>query len=141
MKRTFYFIVFLFSCCYAVSAQPADAQAQPPVARVMNLKMAFANKELSLTPEESLKFWPAYHNYTKELRNIRQYKTDDVLAMEENVLNLRKKYKTEFKKILGSDDRVNKALTIERDFMGVVKKELQERHIRSDKQRELNQQQ
>src|SRR5476651_1086199 len=123
MKRICYFIFFLFFTCYAVSAQPTDLQqGQPPLARVMNLKMAFANKELALTPDESLKFWPVYHNYTKELRNTRQNRTDDVLAQEENVLNLRKKYRTEFKKILGSDDRVNRALTIERDFMGVVKK-------------------
>lgn len=46
------------------------------------------------------------------------------------MLNLRKKYRTEFKKILATDERVNKALTVDRDFMVVVKKELQQRRLR-----------
>lgn len=43
------------------------------------------------------------------------------------MLNLRKKYRSEFKKILNTDDRVNKALTVDRDFMIAVRKELQQR--------------
>ncbi|MEO8172901.1 MAG: hypothetical protein ABI581_07450, partial [Sediminibacterium sp.] len=56
-----------------------------------------------------------------------QGKKGDVLEMEESMLNVRKKYKAEFKKILNTDERVNKALTVDRDFMNVVRKEIQQR--------------
>ena len=40
-------------------------------------------------------------------------------------------YKNDFKKALGSDERVNKALGADRAFMGMIKEELQNR--RGDK--------
>ena len=49
------------------------------------------------------------------------------MAFEEAALNIRKKYKNEFKKVLGSDERANKALTADRAFMGMIKDELQNR--------------
>lgn len=128
MKRmhTCFFAVF-FSC--TVFAQQADTSAVP--ANIVGLKMAFVTKQLALTNEEAQKFWPVYYSYTAELRKSRQAKKEDVLAMEEDVLNVRKKYKTEFKKILTGDDRVNKALTVDRDFANVVKKELLDRRAKT----------
>jgi hypothetical protein len=133
MKKTHYFIVLLLLAACTLFAQPGDpAVAQP--ANIMGLKMAFVTKQLSLTNEEAQKFWPVYYSYTAELRKTRQAKKGgDVLEMEEGMLNVRKKYKTEFKKILTADDRVNKALTVDRDFLNVVKKEMQQRKIRGPK--------
>ena len=42
-------------------------------------------------------------------------------------LNIRKKYKNDFKKALGSDERVNKAMGADRAFMSMIKDELQNR--------------
>lgn len=125
MKTAHYFIglLLLFSC--TLFAQQPDAA--PPFSRVIGLKMAFVTKQLALTNEEAQKFWPLYYNYSGELRKTKQVHKGDVLEMEESVLNVRKKYKTEFKKILSSDERVNKALTVDRDFMNVVRKEIQQR--------------
>jgi hypothetical protein len=59
-----------------------------------------------------------------------------VIALEESMLNVRKKYRTEFRKVLLTDDRVNKALTVDRDFSNVVRKELMQRaNMRAPKQR------
>lgn len=123
---------FLLILCFAgtVRAQQDDAQTQPAPANIIGLKMAFVTKQLALTNEEAQKFWPVYYSYSAELRKIRQNRKEDVLATEEEMLNLRKKYRAEFKKILSTDERVNKALTVDRDFMVVVKKELQERRLR-----------
>lgn len=125
MKKTLYLIFCSFSICFAAMAQPQDSARIPP--NLQGLKVAFVTKQLSLTTDEAQKFWPVYYSYSAELRQARKGQKDDVLAMEENMLNIRKKYKTEFKKILVSDDRVNKALTVDRDFINVVKNELQER--------------
>jgi Spy/CpxP family protein refolding chaperone len=125
MKKNIYFLVFFCCFSFALTAQPVDMQ-QPPLQQrpnIAGLKMAFVNKQLALTNDEAQKFWPVYREYNKELRTARQDKKEDVLAFEENVLNVRKKYRTEFKKILITDDRVNKALTVDREFMNVIKKE------------------
>ncbi|MDE3251796.1 MAG: hypothetical protein KGO92_03250, partial [Bacteroidota bacterium] len=106
---------------------------------IIGLKMAFVTKQLALTNEEAQKFWPVYYSYTNEIRSVRKQQKDDVLSMEEDMLNVRKKYRTEFKKILTSDERVNKALTVDRDFMSVVRKELQERARNRGKQKDKDQ--
>lgn len=123
---------FLLILCFTATAQAQqdDAQTQPPPANIIGLKMAFVTKQLALTNEEAQKFWPVYYSYSAELRKIRQNRREDILATEEDMLNLRKKYRTEFKKILITDERVNKTLTVDRDFMVVVKKELQQRRLR-----------
>ncbi len=112
--------------------QPAPAVQQPaqqqPTINVMGLKIAFVTKQLNLSSEEAQKFWPVYYDYVDDMKQARDdEKTMDVLAFEEKLLSIRKRYKAEYKKILGTDERANKALTIDRDFNLVVKKELQQR--------------
>ncbi len=127
MKKVPYFIVCVLFLCSTLFAQQ-DPSATAPVSTIIGLKMAFVTKQLGLTNEEAQKFWPVYYSYSGELRKTRQGKKGDVLEMEEGMLNVRKKYKTEFKKILNTDERVNKALTVDRDFMNVVRKEMEKRH-------------
>lgn len=130
MKKANYFIVALIAASFAVNAQPdsktGDGKAGDPP-NLMGLKLAFVTKQLSLSTDEAQKFWPVYYTYSAELKKTRQDQKGDVLAMEEGMLNVRKKYKTEFKKILTTDERVNKALTVDRDFSNVVRKELMQR--------------
>lgn len=109
-------------------------EAQPPVERMRGqrenievLKVAYFTKHLALTTDEAEKFWPLYNSHSEEVRKARQDNKEDILAFEEAVLNIRKRYRGELKKILVSDERVNKALVAEREFMNVVRKELQER--------------
>lgn len=130
MRAILYTFLLIFCFAATVQAQQDDAQPQTPPANIIGLKMAFVTKQLALTNEEAQKFWPVYYSYSAELRKTRQNRKEDILATEEEMLNLRKKYRTEFKKILTTDERVNKALTVDRDFMFVVKKELQQRRLR-----------
>lgn len=137
MKRYFYFLVLLTGLSYTALAQQEIAPAIPQ--NIIGLKMAFVTKQLALTNEEAQKFWPVYYSYTNEIRSVKKQQKDDVLLMEEDMLNIRKKYRTEFKKILTTDDRVNKALTVDRDFMNVVRKELQNRARTRGKQNDKDQ--
>jgi hypothetical protein len=137
MKRFFYFLVLLTGLSYTAFAQQEVAPAIPQ--NIIGLKMAFVTKQLALTNEEAQKFWPVYYSYTNEIRSVKKQQKDDVLSMEEDMLNVRKKYRTEFKKILNTDERVNKALTVDRDFMSVVRKELQERARNRGKQKDKDQ--
>ena len=125
MKKANYLII-AFSCiafiCYAQQDEGPKAGRN-----IQGLKIAFVTKQLALTTDEAQKFWPVYYNYFAELKKARQERKADVLIFEESVLTIRKKYKPDFKKILGTDDRVNKALTVDHDFNNVLRKELQKR--------------
>lgn len=123
---TISFVLFFISVAN-VQAQPPGERMRPPRENIEVLKVAYFTKHLSLTTEEAEKFWPMYNSYSTEVRKARHDNKEDILAFEEAVLNIRKRYRIELKKVLISDERVNKALVAEREFMNVVRKELQER--------------
>jgi phosphoglycolate phosphatase-like HAD superfamily hydrolase len=89
--------------------------------------MAYITKELALTEGEAERLWPVYNNYKNEIRSAKGETGDDQIKLAEAVLNIRKKYKNEFKKILGSDQRVNKLFVAEKGFMKILQNELRNR--------------
>ncbi|MBS1578267.1 MAG: hypothetical protein JST94_04745 [Bacteroidetes bacterium] len=125
MKKTL-LIFFLIGCIVAFSQQP-PAQNKNGGAGLQGLKIAYITKQLDLTTNEAQMFWPVYFNYINELKQARQNNKTNEIASDEAILNVKKKYFTEFKKVLGSDVRANKVYTIERDFTNEVKKELEKR--------------
>lgn len=98
------------------------------------IQVEYLTKELGLSPAESSKFQPVYSNYKNELRSIRRQEQGDQIVLEEKVLNIRKKYKDDFKSILGSDERVNKLFVAEKSFKEMLRKELIKRNIRRQAQ-------
>jgi hypothetical protein len=96
--------------------------------KLQSLEIAYLTKELNLSPEEAQKFWPVYNKYSAEMKQtIRSKENDpDVLARQQKLLDIRKKYRSEFLKVL-PPDRVNQVFTSEVKFREMVRKELQER--------------
>lgn len=135
MKKAIFFIIALLVTSAVISQEPPRKMIGGRQ-NVEVLKVAYFTKHLALTTDEAEKFWPLYNSYTDEVRKARQDNKEDILAFEETVLNIRKKYKTDLKKILVTDERVNKALQAEREFMNVVRKELQQRMEQRKKMRE-----
>jgi hypothetical protein len=118
MKKIVLFLAFFIGVSYICEAQPPKIQA---------IFVAYATKELNLTPDEAQKFWPVYNQYFEELKKVRQENQSDELAFEEKALNIRKKYKTDFKKVLNDDARVNKVYVLEKNFKEMLRKEIQNR--------------
>jgi len=127
MKKMIFLLLLLPGISSLGFAQQGDGPK--PGRNIQALKIAFVTKQLALSTDEAQKFWPVYYNYVDELKKARKERKDDndVLSFEEGVLNIRKKYRADFKKVLGTDERVNKVLTVDRDFNNVLKKELQKR--------------
>jgi hypothetical protein len=90
------------------------------------LKIEFINRYLKLSSADS-GFWQVYTPYSMEMRRAKLNSTDDIIGMEEQVLTIRKKYQPEFRKILASEDRVQKVYTIDREFNKLVREEMQKR--------------
>jgi hypothetical protein len=60
-------MVFCINIGYICFAQSVDPKAK----KVEELQKAYFTEELSLTPEESTKFFATYSNYREELKNIK----------------------------------------------------------------------
>lgn len=125
MKKIFTLICLLAFFQNNAQVLPERSAGERP--NIQGLKIAFITKQLSLNSEEAQKFWPVYYDFSDKARRIRQEEKDDEIAFEEKMLTERKKFKAEMKKILVADDRVNKSLTLDRDFNNVIKKELEAR--------------
>jgi Skp family chaperone for outer membrane proteins len=108
--------------------------AQPPKERIKALKTAYITQELNLTSAEAEKFWPVYNEYFAEIEKVVKENEPDELKKEEKILNIRKKYKPEFKKVLNDDTRVNKVFVIDRNFKEVLRKKMEERKKNKPKQ-------
>lgn len=128
MGKKFTLILALFiNINYFCFAQGSQSKTKADTVQVEYLK-----KELQLTPEESEKLWPVYSNYRNEIKAIRKEDQNDQIVLEEKVLNIRKKYKDDFKSILGTDERVNKLFVAEKNFREMLRKELIKRNIRRE---------
>ena len=128
MKKILFIISLLFLHSYFCVAQTqSDAQTDD---KVEDIKIAYMNKELSLTPEEAQRFWPIYNNYFSEIKQARREHINDEVAFEEKVVKIRRKYKGDFQKVLNSDARANKVFVSEKNLRDMFKKELQNRRLR-----------
>jgi hypothetical protein len=111
---------FSASVC-AQRLQPGERMAQ-----LQGLKIEFINRYLKLTQADS-GFWRVYYPYASEIKRAKFSITDDVIAAEEKILAIRKKYQPEFRRILGSEERAQKVYTIDREFTKLVREEMQKR--------------
>jgi Spy/CpxP family protein refolding chaperone len=136
MKKLYIILTFLMVSFFAKAQEE-----QPPVSeqkqqeKIEALKVAFITKELDLTPDEAQKFWPVYNQYSKELKNTIK-DNEDVIDRDEKVVNLRKRYKDQFTKVLGPD-RMNRMFNAERDFRQLLIKSLRRQRQKANMDRPL----
>lgn len=117
MKKCYLILVMLFSA-FIAKAQDETALPEKKQQDIQALKVAFISKELDLTPDEAQKFWPVYNQYEKELTST--LKDDqDIIDRDEKVVNLRKRYRDQFTKIIGTQ-RMNKLFGAEVKFRQVL---------------------
>lgn len=137
MKR--FLLSVLISLPLLVAAQPPEGRpGMPPPrdGRLKSLEIAYLTRELDITPAEAEKFWPVYNKYQEEMKTAHQStKDDDILERQQQMLNIRKKYKPDFTKLLGAE-RTNKLFEAEGKFRDMVRKELQERRERLEKKQD-----
>ena len=126
MKKIFFLLGFVFLATMFSFAQTGD-DLKGGTNRIDAIKIAYLTKELELSPDEAKAFWPLYDRYTGEIKStLKDSKDDDVLVRQQKLLDIRKKYKNEFVKVL-SQERVNRLFMAENRFAELLKKDLQER--------------
>lgn len=125
MKK--YLLILLVSLG-SITLVKAQNTPLPRAEKVQALKIAFITQRLQLTSAEAEKFWPVYNDYENEIKTLRSTnKNGDVLENEEKLLNIRKKYRPSFEKILGPQ-KLNQLYNAEKDFRNVLIKQLRNRN-------------
>lgn len=127
MKKILLLTLFLLNISYFCYAQIEKRKNN-----IEAIQIAYLTRELSLSSEEAQKFWPVYNDYRDELVSVRKEARNDEVVFEEKVLNIRKKYKTDFKKVLGTDQRVNQVFVAEKSFRDLLRKELMNRRVNKE---------
>jgi hypothetical protein len=125
-KKLILLLAFFINISYFCYSQPHHGEGMKKAQMVLE---DYLTKELNLSAEESQKLKPVYKSYFSEVREAKRENNSDPIATEEKVLNIRKKYRDDFKKILGSDERVNKLLLAEKNFRDILRKELMQRRL------------
>jgi hypothetical protein len=139
MKKIF-LLCLVFTMALAANAQPPQGQGgggRGPgpgkggrgamKEKVEMYKIQFMTEKLALTPAEAELFWPVYEAQKKAMKQIIETKSGDEIQLQEAVLNARKKYKADLKPVLKTDERINEALKLERDFLKKIRTEVNRR--------------
>ena len=123
-------ILFLFILSVNLSyAQDDVTTLKNNGGKIEALKIAYLTNKLNLSPEEAQRFWPVYNKYMEEIRktrlDARENKQQEIVT-DEKILVIRKKYNTEFGKVLSSE-KVNAFFKAEKEFGTYLQKEIIER--------------
>jgi hypothetical protein len=98
--------------------------------KIESLKVAFISEKLNLDATTAQKFWPIYNQYDDEMKNLIQQRrqqdkdersVDDILDQEQHALDIKKKYASQFSKIL-SAQQVNQLFVSEKEFRKMIMK-------------------
>lgn len=95
--------------------------------KIEMFKIQFITKNLELSTREAEGFWPVHEAHKKAMQEIIKTKMSDEILLQEAMLNARKKYKADLLPVLKTEERVNKALRIERDFLHKMRNEVSKR--------------
>ena len=114
---------------------------QGPGTKIEVVKEGYIGIRLRLTPDEARAFWPLYHQYVQEQTAVRIAKrlnnskespdgiqqTDKELEYETDLVNIKKRYQSEFLRIL-PPAKVSELYKSEREFNDEVLRQLSERN-------------
>lgn len=127
MKQAILILTLLFGSFSYSIAQNDNKENRAE--KIQALKIAFITQKLELTSAEAQKFWPVYNRYETDLRQViaDNRSGGDPLDNDEKVLNVKKKYRTEFSNIIGAQ-KTSILFNSEREFRGVLMRQLKGKH-------------
>lgn len=98
MKRFLLILSLLFIGAIPVLAQEEEDDASEKIQDKMS---EYIQKRLDLSKDEAAKFSPVFVRYFKEWRQTLRENKNDRLVMQQKIVDLRLKYRPEFRGILG----------------------------------------
>jgi hypothetical protein len=122
MKKIVYILVFVFSFSNISFAQDDDGGG-----KLRDKMIEYIQTKLGLSKSEAEKFQPVFLDYLKDMRATKQqYKDGDRLVLQQKIIDLRIRYRDQFKPIIG-EARSNQVFKHEHDFVEQARTELKDR--------------
>lgn len=109
--------------------------------RIETLKIAHISNQLNLDSKTAERFWPVYHQYEAELRQVVMEKrqlnqsdnrsAEDIIDQDQKALDIKRKYNAQFLKII-DNNQVNKLYDAEKDFRKMLLRRTQRMENNND---------
>jgi hypothetical protein len=128
MKKIVYILSFLILASLSCFAQ--DDQ-QGPGERIREKMVEYIQDKLNLSKSEAQRFTPIFLDYFRELRSTNQQFKGDRLVLQQKIIELRLRYRDQFKPILG-EKRSNDVFVYEHNFVQEVREQLNLRRDNHD---------
>ena len=113
MKRFLLILSLLFVTGSCLFAQDDDNDGNEKIRDKMN---EYIQKRLNLSDDEAKKFSPVFLKYFKEWRQTIKDNRGDKLILQQKVVDLRLRYRTQFREIIG-ERRGNTVFTHQENFI------------------------
>ena len=126
MKKYLLILTLLITGSFAGFAQ--EDETDPRMGKLQEKMQQYIQKRLNLTKAESEKFSPIFVRYITELRKVHQENRADKVTLQLKAAEVRVKFRDEFRQVL-DDKRANKIFVAEKEFVEVVKNEMEERRL------------
>jgi len=127
-------ILLLLTFSFFITILHAQDRQPKPGGKIEAMKIAYITNKVNLTTEEAQRFWPIYNKYAAEIREVYvQNRGGDEVALEEKIVEVRKKYKSQFQTVL-SDERVNQFFKADKEFNAMAQREAMERRQQKKQQ-------
>jgi len=115
MKRLLFILSFFFVSSISLFAQEDDGMDDGND-KIRDKMSEFIQKRLNLSKDESAKFSPVFIRYFKEWRATLKENKGDKLLLQKKIVDLRLKYRTEFRDIIG-EKRGNQVFNQQETFI------------------------
>lgn len=138
MIRLKHFFYTLLLTCAATSVSVGQTPGNERFERIENQKIAYVTKQLSLSTTEAQRFFPVYNQYSKEMKDIRNARSNmkaaqrsgsngrDVIEFDAREVELKKQYRSKFAEIIGQS-RASQFFVVEEEFKEMLYKEWKNR--------------
>ena len=125
------FTMLAICSMFSAVAQPGNPDKKMggehnPKAKAMYI--AYMTEQLNLDEQTAEAFWPIQHQMHKDIREIHDQQKGNALALEEAILNVKKKYKDRLVKVLG-EERTNLYFIKDHEFRQRMVDRLQKRRM------------
>lgn len=126
MKRFLLILTLALFAGFASKAQDDDND------KIRDKMREFIQHRLNLTRNEAERFSPVFVRYFKEWRQTLRDNRGDVLVRQQRIAELRIRYRTEFKDIVG-EKRSNEVFRKQEEFIDGLQKMRAEQNRRDDR--------
>ncbi len=114
MKKWFPILILFLSLGFAAIAQNEEPVQQE--GKIQERMREYIQNRLSLSKNEADRFTPVFIRYFREFAQThREYKGGDILILKQKIIELRIRYRTEFRQIL-DEQKANKIYVYEDEF-------------------------